>query len=264
MPPATPQPVIIPSQPPKSDKPLGKILSPWTLVVVLLLGLLVSIVLWKPWQPNIKASDRTIEVTGSATVRSEPDQYIFYPSYEIKDADSTKALDAMVKKSEEVVFQLKKLGVPGNDIQTNATGYKSGTIFPVESSDGTTTYTLNITATIDDKELAQKVQDYLVTTSPVGAITPQAGFSSIKRKKLEEQARSDASKDARSKAEQMATNLGFKLGAVKVVSDGAGFGEPIPLYELKGTDSATADAQLTIQPGVNELSYTITVSYFIK
>jgi uncharacterized protein YggE len=253
--------------PPAPNKRLSISFSPWLIVVLLILAIGAMLLFWKPWEAQIKADTRTTEVTGTATLKAEPDEYTFYPTYEFKDADKDAALMELTKKSEAIVAELKRLGVSDNQIKTNSSGYSQGLYFPVVSTDGSTTYSLSLTVTIGDKELAQKVQDYLVTTSPTGAVSPQATFSTAKQKELESQARDQATKDARSKAEQSAKNLGFKLAQVKSVTDGAGFGGPIPLYSRGAAEdsiAAGAPSQLDIQPGENDLSYSVTVVYFIK
>jgi len=230
------------------------------------LGLLAIIVvmlfIWKPWQAA-KVSDRTVEVTGQATISARPDEFVFYPSYSFKNADKQKALDQMTAKSNTIVAKLKSLGVPDKGIKTNSDSWS----YPVYGiDDQTSTYTLRLTVTVGSEELAQKAQDYLLTTSPEGTVSPQANFSDSKRKELENKARDEATKDARSKAEQSAKNLGFKLAAVKTVNDGAGFGGVYPMMgyamDLKAEDSSRSS--LTIQPGENDLSYTVTVTYYIK
>ena len=158
---------------------------------------------------------------------------------------------------------LKKLGVPSSKIETSANSW----IYPTyDTAGGTATYTLNITVTVDDKTLAQKVEDYLLTTSPTGQLTPEANFSDATQKSLQASARDTATKDARSKAEQSARNLGFKVAAVKTVEDGEGFGQPIimPMGGVKndlanGSDSSS----ITVQPGENTLNYSVTVTYYI-
>jgi hypothetical protein len=41
----------------------------WQLAaLVLLIAIAVMLFMWRPWQPNIKASARTVTVTGDATV----------------------------------------------------------------------------------------------------------------------------------------------------------------------------------------------------
>ncbi len=233
-------------------------------VAALVAVIVVMLFLWKPWQPT-KTTDRTVEVTGQATLSAKPDEFAFYPSYEFKNADKQAALAALSAKSSEIVAELKKLGVADKDIKTNSDGwsyaiYNDGNDVPV--------YNLRLTVTVASDALVQKVQDYLVTTSPEGSISPAANFSDKKRKELEDKARDEASKDARSKAEKSAENLGFKISAVKKVNDGSGFGGGIPYFDNKAlaTMEASADARtsLTVQPGENDLSYSVTVTYFIK
>lgn len=243
-----------------------KLPSIWKIACLLLLiALAVCIVLWKPWQANIKASDRTINVTGNATIKAEPDEYIFSPSYEIKNSDPKAALAALTQKNNDIIAKLKALGVASNKIKSDASNYKD------YYEPDTSTYTFNLTITVDDKTLAQKVQDYLLTTSPNGAITPEYTFTSSKQKQLESQGRDQAEKDARAKADQSAKNLGFKVKAVKSVQDGSfegvggcgGRGICVRTDQLK-LQSSASDSSLTLQPGQNDLPYSVSVTYYIN
>ncbi|HSW37115.1 MAG TPA: SIMPL domain-containing protein [Candidatus Saccharimonadales bacterium] len=226
--------------------------------LVLLAVIAAMLVIWKPWS-SPTTSGRTITVTGETKLSAKPDEFVFYPSYEFKNASKDAALAELTKKSDELVSKLKSLGVKDEKIKTNSSGYDYSVYY--DSKTQQSTYTLQLTVTVNDFTLAQKVQDYLVTTSPSGAVSPQADFSESKRKELENNARDGATKDARRRAEQMAKNLGFKLGKVKSVSDGTGFGG-ISL----GLNSAVADTQpqLKLQPGENDLDYSLTVVYFIR
>jgi uncharacterized protein YggE len=232
-------------------------------VVVLLVVIGVLLLIWKPWAAKL-VSDRTVHVTGEATVTAKPDEFVFSPSYEFKNADKAAALAAVSQKSADITKQLKTLGVVGTDIKTSSSGYD----YPVYyGGTGDPTYTLQFTVVTHNLAGAQKVQDYLVTTAPVGSVTPQATFSDTKRKELETQARNDAAKDARAKADDMAKNIGFKVLKVKAISDDQGFDSGIirPLAasgKAEATDAATPS--LTVQPGENDLQYTVTVEYYIK
>ena len=229
-------------------------------VVGLLLVIIAMVAIWQPWMP--KGDDRTVQVTGTSKVTAVPDEFVFSPVYQFVNSDKQVALNQVSSKSDEIVKKLKELGVKDQDIKTNSSGYD----YQLYKSDGSTntTYSLSLTITVSDKDLAQKVQDYLVTTAPYGAVTPQADFSDGKRTQLENQARDLATKDARAKAEQSAKNLGFSLGPVKTVDDGAGFGGiAYPMAaSMQATDSSMK--QLTLQPGQNELNYTVTVTYFVR
>jgi uncharacterized protein YggE len=234
------------------------------LVVVLLVIIAAMLAIWKPWDAAPSAKDRTVTVTGDATVKSKPDEFLFSPTYEFQNSDKTAALQQVSDKNNEVVAGLKKLGVQDSKIQNNANSWSYPTYNGGDSS--VPTYNLNLAVTITDEKLVQKVEDYLLTTSPTGQLTPQPTFSTAKEKTLQAQARDLATKDARSKADQSAKNLGFKVGAVKSLDDGIGFGGGIRPMLAQGTslDSNAKSESLTVQPGENELSYTVTVVYYIK
>jgi len=235
------------------------------IVALLVVAIVAMLLIWKPWS-SAGTSGRTINVTGEATLKAEPDEYVFSPSYQFKNTDKATALAELTKKSDAVVAQLKKLGVDDSKIKSNSGGYDDYYPTSIDPDTRNVTYTLTLAVSVGNRQLAQKVQDYLVTTSPTGAVSPQVTFSAAKRKQLESQARDEATKDARSKAEQSAKNLGFKLGKVKEVSDGTGFGGVIPLGRAQdmATVEGSSGKQLSVQPGENELNYTVTVTYFVR
>ena len=227
-----------------------------------MLIIVVMLAVWMPWSRN--SESRTISVSGESTIMAEPDRYIFNPNYEFKNKDESVALNQQSEKSNEIITKLKGLGVKDSDIKNNSSGYSTGQMSPV-SPDDDTIYNLSLTITVSDKDLAQKVQDYLLTTGPSGQVTPQPGFSESKRKELEDKARDEATKDARSKAEQIAKNTGAKLGKVQSIQDGGNLGQPVPLiYEDKSVSSSDSKQSLQIQPGENELRYTVSVSYYLR
>ncbi len=228
--------------------------------LVLLIILAAMLAMWRPWANSVD-SDRTIKVTGEATLKATPDEFIFYPSYEFKNDNREAAISELSKKSDEVVSKLKELGVEEKSIKTNSSNYDK--YYFDRPEDDTPTYTLQITVTVPNLELAQTVQDYLVTTSPGGTISPQAQFSDTKQEELESQARDEATKAAKAKAEQSAKNVGANVGAVKSIEDGAGFGGVMP-YDLMTAERSSSDGGLAVQPGENEISYSVTVTFFLK
>lgn len=236
----------------------------WKLLCfVLFIALIISVALWRPWEATPKASDRTVSVSGTATISAEPDEYVFYPSYEFVNADKQAALAEMTKKSDEVIAKLKSLGVPNSKIKSNSNSYDDKYL---PTSSGENTYTLSLTVNTT-KVLVQKVQDYLITTSPTGSASPSATFSKETTKSLEARAKNKAEADARTRAEQSAKNLGFKVGAVKSVTDN-GFNDPGGCNGdlCVGRTMQTLDAaapSLAVQPGENDFSYTVNVVYYI-
>lgn len=240
----------------------GMVLDYRVVIGVLLVVLVAMTAMWRPWEQQIDAKTRTVSVTGQAKLTAEPDEYVFTPSYQFKNADRKMALGELSKKNDEVVKKLKELGVADSKIKTNSGGYD----YPVydKNNTSTPTYTLQFTVTVDAKDLAQKVQDYLLTTSPSGSVSPQVTFSDAKRTELENKARDAATKDARSKAEQSAQNLGFTIGQVKSVTDGTNFGRVYPVQDGISAGAGSSSDSLSLQPGENDLTYQVSVVYFLK
>lgn len=235
------------------------------LVVALLV---IAVLATKLTSGNGGNDGRTISVTGEAIIKDTPDQFVFYPSYAIKNADKATALSEMTKKSEAVIAGLKQVGVDDKDIKTDSNGFEAPA-YPerMPAGDASFNYNLQLTVTVGNKDLAQKVQDYLLSTTPSGAVSPQPGFSDAKRKTLEAKARDEATKDARSKADQSAKNLGFTVDDVKSVDDGTGFGvQPYDAKAMSGSamsfDASTSS--MAIQPGQNDFQYSVTVVYTIR
>ena len=235
-----------------------------TTTVILVVIVVAMLAVWQPWRPMARASDRTISVTGTATVKATPDQYVFSPSYSFTNSNKQTALADLTAKSDQIVKKLKALGVSDKDIKTNASGYADyGYYMPIYR--GGNTYNLSVTVTIADATLAQKVQDYLVTTAPAGEVTPTVSFSTAKQTELQRQARDKAERDARAQADQSASNLGFSIGAVKSVTDGSLSNFPIVYNGIAaGADAVPSTKSLTIEPGQNDLSYSVTVVYYIQ
>jgi len=237
------------------------------ITLVLIILLLAMFAIWRPWKSTPSSGDRTITVIGEATIKSQPDEYVFNPNYEFKNIDKQKALDQLNQKSIDVVSNLKKIGVTDSQIKVNslsAQPYYSLVINPDYSS----SYTLSFTITLNNRDLAQKVQDYLTTTTPNAGITPQINFSIAKQHSLDLQARDLATQDARLKADQTAKNLGFSIGKIKSVDDSNNGGGIVPDVVNSGTNLSTGvstpQKSIAVQPGQNSINYSVTVVYYLK
>lgn len=226
---------------------------------VLLALLIVSVVLWQPWESS---STRTITISGEASKKAEPDEYQFSPTYQKKGTDRAAIQKELTDKVNEVVSKLKELGVDESDITLASSTYDN---YWNDGSDEITTDT--ITIIVGNKELSQKVQDYLLTTAPEGQITPYPTFSTEKRKEIEDQVRTDAIADARKKAERTVDELGARLGKVITVEDQSD-GVVMPYMMGRGEVSTmavdVASSSLPVLPGKQEVSYTVLVTYQIK
>lgn len=243
------------------------------IVCALLLAVIAGMLLiWKPWQ-DAKPSGRIVTVNGEASAKHAPDEYVFTPSISVEKAETNQAaLGQVTKKGNEVVAKLKELGVTDEQLVThvNSNGSESAAIsrdlsYPVPApSDGFSAY-YSITCTIGNKELAQKITDYLAGADIGGGITPYAQFSDEMRKKIEQDLRAGAIEDAKKKAESEVKLIGAKLGKVVSVTDNSGYGGVIPLgagvAELKAGDSSSSVPVLT---GTQEVSFSVSVVFELK
>lgn len=234
--------------------------------LILLLALIGLTIYTKPWARAGTVDARKITITGEATISAEPDEYVFYPSWEKPTQDEITALNDTTVKA------LKDLGVEDKDIKNNASVYDDYRVYPateLEQPEKSLVRTLSLTITVANKELAQKVQDYLLTTAPQGSITPSAQFSTEKQKQLEDQARTDAIADAKKRAESTATGLDAKVGKVIEVNETQS-GGVFPMYDTKAIAPMSVDgsgaerSSLTVQPGENEFSYTVQVVFQLQ
>lgn len=232
---------------------------PLVLALIIIGGMLM---VWKPWQAQPTSGDRTITVTGEASVTAEPDQFTFRPQYEFKTASKQTGIEASTTKTNDIVKELKKLGVQDSKIKTDTNGYDN-----YYDNTGSVYYS-SITVVVTKKDLAQKVQDYLLSTSPSGSVTPSADFSKSKKKQLIDDGRNQATKDARAKADQSAQNLGFTVGKVKSVKDQPdSYGNPA--YGINSRLELSANAadsakSAPIQQGENDQTYQVTVTYYVR
>lgn len=242
------------------------------LVGVLALVILGMLFVWQPWDGT---GSRTVVVSGEATVTGVPDEFTFYPSYQVTATTSAKAISGVSVKGNAVAAKLMKLGVAESKIKTDvSTSNDDGRIIPMSDSSepdssipgsSTITATFAVTATVNDSKLAQKVSDYLTTTSPLYGVSPQSGFTTETRKKLETEARGKALADAKDRADQTVTTLGAKLGKVIEVSE-PNWGGPIMMEGDTSSMSKGSVAPTTprLLFGEQEVTYSVSVTYRLK
>jgi uncharacterized protein len=230
-----------------------------TFLILVVLGLL----LWsQPWNQAGSSVSRKVSVGGEASIKAEPDEYVFSPYFNESGKDKEAIKTSLNEKANAAVAKLKELGVEEKDIKLDASSYDYWYIQGNE--DGNLNIMLNIT--VHNKDAAQKVQDYLLTLPLEGQLTPQAQFSEAKKKELNSQATEEAIKDAKQKAEQQATLLGAKVGKVIEVGQPTEVNFPIAYSGSELTvDSANAQrSSLPVLAGQNDYTLQITVTYELK
>lgn len=230
------------------------------LIIFGLLGIiLVMLAMWQPWSGN--QASRKITVSGNAKIKAEPDFYNFNPQYQRLASDNENALNELKDHVNNVTASLEKLGIDKRKITLQINKYDHYGVSP-EEKNKVVIATLSIK--IDDKELAQKVQDYLLTTEPEGTITPIPGFTEEKRKKLENEARGKAIADAQSQAEKTARQLGARLGKVIEVKDAPDAGFALIERGFADDKATGVETGLAILAGEQEITFGVEAVFAIR
>ncbi len=233
---------------------------------MVLLVVVLGLLLWsQPWNKSSASSaTRKITVTGEATIESAPDEYMFYPYFEATGKDKDALKDTLTTKANDAITKLKELGVKDDDMKLDLSSFDNW--YWAKDEEGTAT--ASITIKITDKDLTQKIQDYLLTTDAKGQQTPQASFSKDKQKELDSQVTDKAIEDAKKKAEQQASKLGAKVGKVIEVGQSSGPITPVAMDSGSLTVSAgsaeMSRASLPVLVGQNEYTQTVSVTYELK
>lgn len=226
------------------------------------------------WGPAINFSTTT-QVKGDAFIASGEGKVSVTPdiakvSLGIQETGSSLKIvqNAVNIKSKTLTDALKKLGIEERDIKTS-----SYNVYPqydyTSSNQKITGYQVstNYQVTVRDFD---KVNDIVVAATAAGAnIVGDVSFElsdSIKTEKMNE-AREEAVKVAKTKAEGLAKAAGITLGKIINVSENQNQNATRPIAFMEKTDAGgggTPVAQPDIQPGQTEINITVSLSYEVR
>jgi uncharacterized protein len=237
----------------------------YIVAIVALLALLVSAC--GPTTVNQQALPpmRTVSVTGAGTTNLVPDIAYIYVGVHTEKPSASVAVTENNTQTQKMIQALKDFGIDAKDIRTT-----NFSIWPQDKYDpqtGTATgekiYVVDNTVYVTVRDLG-KLGDLLDTVIAAGANTVNSiQFDVADKDEALKQARADAVKDAKVKAQELVDAAGVKLGDVQSI----GFYDstPSPVFEGKGGGGGmAAQVAVPIQPG--QLTFTVTVSmtYEIK
>ncbi|HYK08332.1 MAG TPA: SIMPL domain-containing protein [Candidatus Eisenbacteria bacterium] len=243
-------------------------------VFTLVLLLLVNYFLNHSWNLFAGSSNaQPFTVTGTASISQKPDSATI--SFGVTKSASTLA-DAQNQantSTNKIVADLKKLGIDEKDIKTS--NYNSYPVYdsntkltpriaqPIGGGTSVNGYTVseNVEVTLKDITKANTVIDAVTKDGAENISGPNLTFSQATQDSLTQKARLEAIKDAKSKAESLASAAGIRLGRITNIQEGS---EPFPIRPvmmLKAADSGSAGLPTQIQPGENTITSTVTLSY---
>jgi len=216
---------------------------------------------------GIPIERNVISVSGEGKVVGIPDIARVDLGTNVEKKTVAEAQTENTRVMNQLIADLKTLGVDSKDIQTTAYN-----VFPnYDWNDGKQTlrsYSVSQNVNVKVRELA-KVGDILGKAGALGA--NQIGginFSVDDPEHLKAEARLKAIENAKAKAEALSSAAGIKL--VRVISFNESYGgNPPPMYYAKeaygmGGDVANQAASPTVEAGSNEIVVNVSMTYEIQ
>jgi uncharacterized protein YggE len=215
---------------------------------------------------NTAATTNTVSFSGQGKVMAKPDIGLVDLSIVTEAPTSKAAQDENSRKSKAMTDFLKKQGIAEKDIKT--TGYN---IYPqYDYTSGKSVlrgYQVNQTTQVKVRDLT-KADDILtgVVSAGVNQVN-QLQLTVDDPEKLRNEAREKAIKDAKSKAQELQSQLGVRLGhIVNFMEDTNGNGGVVYLKssDAYGRGGAVPQSAPEISTGENEIIVNVTITYQIR
>jgi uncharacterized protein YggE len=206
-------------------------------------------------QPSVGGTLPGITVVGNGSAKAVPDLSDWSFGVQSDAETASMALKEASQATNRIVAALRGAGIRKDDLRTEQVS-----LYPQMSNDGrvVTGYTASssVQVTVHDIGKAGSVVD-----AAVGAGANQVSGPALRVSDSRAQYRTafeSALDDARSRAEAIAAKAGVTLGGPVAIVEGGG-GTPGPVY-----DRAALGAEVQIEPGTQEISATLTVTYAIS
>jgi uncharacterized protein len=206
-------------------------------------------------QGDDASADRTVTATGTARVRSAPDEAVLSLGVQTEAQEANPAIRDNADRMSEVIQALLDAGISRDDIAT--TGIS---LYPNYSSDGRTVSSYvaqnTIEVTVHDVQAVGEILDAAVRAG--ANITNGVTFRLSDENEGRDEALRGAVEDARSKAEVLAEAGGASLGEVVSIQE-ASSSFPPPIFEERAV--AADGATTPIIPPDIETQVSVTVAW---
>ena len=209
--------------------------------------------------------EHTISVTGTGKVTVKPDVADISLGVQVQRQTAKAARDDAATTMNAVIAALKNLGIADADIQTSTIDL-SPTYDYNSNTQQITGYQVTNMVTVHITDIS-KVADVIDSSVAAGATSVNGvTFDIADRATAENQARDAAVKDARAHADALAGAAGVTITGVQSISETSVY-TPWPSYGVsdasKGGAAGTPAVPTPVQPGTQDITITVSVSYLI-
>jgi uncharacterized protein YggE len=208
-------------------------------------------------------AEHTISVAGSGKVTLVPDMATVDLGVVVQKPTAKAARQAGAQQMTGVVAALKKLGIDDKDIATSTVS-----LSPVydwsNNTQRITGYQLQNTVSVTVRDL-DKLGDVLDDTITAGATTVNGITFDVKdRNAAEKLAREGAMKDAKAKADTLASSAGVRITGVQTISESVS--TPVwydRTFAAPAAAGVAEDASTPVMAGTTDVTITVQVVYLI-
>ncbi|MDO8559353.1 MAG: SIMPL domain-containing protein [bacterium] len=215
------------------------------------------------------AFKNTISVTATGDVYAKPD--LAQISFSVVNEGKTVVgvMSENTNKMNTVIDSIKKQGVESKDIKT--TNFSMNPRYEWRKT--ASSYFPEGERTLIGYEISQSLEIKIRDLNKVGTIIEGATGSGVNQvgilyftidnqDKLNAEARQKAINEAETKAKELASELGVKLGKIVNFSE-SGF-SPMPMYAFKEMGIGGGGTAPQIETGENKISVTVSITYEIR
>ena len=200
----------------------------------------------------------TFDVTGEGKVTLKPDMASVTVGIQANGASVKAAQDQINTTINKVSEAVKALGVDSEDIQT--TNYNINPEYDYTAGQKIKGYqaSTNLSIKVKKVDLVNQVIDAATSNgaNQVGGVN----FDVDDKAKAHNEAREEAVKDAKTKAEAAAKIAGFKLGKIINYSENlGGFSPPIMMRTMDA--KATVENSTQVEPGSTDVTVNVILSF---
>ncbi|GHA75625.1 SIMPL domain-containing protein [Cognatilysobacter bugurensis] len=206
------------------------------------------------------AQGTLLSVSAQAEARRTPDLATVSAGVVTEAADANAAMRANAERMQQVVDAIRKAGIEPRDVQTGGITLNPQYRYAENAPPAITGYQASNTVNVTVRELARlgKILDALVATGANQIHGPT--FDIADREPALDEARRNALKQARARADMYAQSLGLQVRRIVSISEGARIDMPGPM-PMAGMRMEKAMADTPVAPGENVLTANLDVVF---
>ncbi len=211
-------------------------------------------------QVTVAADAATLTVTGSGTATVTPDKASISIGVQTVDTSSKTAQDKNSKDVNNVIDVLINAGVDKKNIATSSFDLYANYDYSKDVSE-LTGYTVTTMLTVKNLKV-EDIGELLDETGDAGVnVINGITFDYSEAEAAYDKALDAAMDRAQEKAQKLAAKEGCRLEKILSVSEGQDSGYSTMNDAKQYTEAASADGGMTVMPGENDVTATVTVTY---